>query len=120
MSSLDIMRCTACRGGEPPLSREEIEEYLPQVPEWKLERNNGTYCIERRFSFPDFARALEYTNRVGEIAEQEGHHPSILTEWGRVTIRWWTHKIKGLHRNDFIMAARSNKAYRELQLVEQR
>ena len=120
MSSLDIMRCTACRGGEPPLSRGEIEEYLPQVPEWKLEKTNGTYYIERRFSFPDFARALEYTNRVGEIAEQEGHHPSILTEWGRVTIRWWTHKIKGLHRNDFIMAARSNKAYRELQLVEQR
>ena len=119
MSSLDIMRCTACRGGDPPLTRAEIEEYLPQVPDWKLEKHNGTYRIERSFRFPDFAKALEYTNKIGALAEKEGHHPSVLTEWGRVTISWWTHKIRGLHRNDFIMAAKSEKAYRELQLVEQ-
>jgi 4a-hydroxytetrahydrobiopterin dehydratase len=119
MSSLDVMRCTACRGGEPPLSREDIEEYLPQVPEWKLEEKNGIFRIERSFRFPDFAQALEFTNRIGTLAEKEGHHPSLLTEWGRVTVIWWTHKIKGLHRNDFIMAAKSDKAYQELQLVEQ-
>ena len=119
MSSLDIMRCTACRGGEPPLTRGEIEEYLPQVPDWNLEKHNGTYRIERSFRFPDFAQALEYINKIGALAEKEGHHPSLLTEWGRVTVTWWTHKIRGLHRNDFIMAAKSERTYRELHLVEQ-
>lgn len=120
MSSLDIMRCTACRGGEQPLSRAEIEDYLPQVPEWKLEKQNGSYSLEQSFRFPDFSAALEFTNRIGKLSEKEGHHPSILTEWGRVSVRWWTHKIRGLHRNDFIMAAKSEKTYRDLQLVEQR
>ena len=120
MSSLELMRCTACRGGEQPLSREEIEDYLPQVPEWKLEKQNGSYSLEQSFRFPDFSAALEFTNRIGKLSEKEGHHPSILTEWGRVSVRWWTHKIRGLHRNDFIMAAKSEKTYRDLQLVEQR
>jgi 4a-hydroxytetrahydrobiopterin dehydratase len=120
MSSLDIMRCTAFRGGEQPLTREEIEDYLPQVPDWKLVKPNGSYRIERSFRFSDFAKALEFTNRIGLLAEKEGHHPAVLTEWGRVTVSWWTHRIRGLHRNDFIMAAKSEKAYRELQMVEQR
>jgi 4a-hydroxytetrahydrobiopterin dehydratase len=113
------MRCTPCRGGEVPLSRTEIEDYLPQVPDWKLEKQNGSYRIERSFRFSDFSQALKFTNKIGELAEKEGHHPSVLTEWGRVTVRWWTHKIRGLHRNDFIMAAKSEKMYRDLQLVEQ-
>jgi len=114
MSSLDVMRCTACHVGEPPLTRVQIEDYLPQVPEWKLEKSNGSYRITRSFRLPDFAWALEFTNRIGTMAEKEGHHPSILTEWGRVTLSWWTHKIRGLHRNDFIMAAKSEKVFREL------
>jgi 4a-hydroxytetrahydrobiopterin dehydratase len=118
MSSLDIMRCTAFRGGEQPLSRTEIEDYLPQVPEWKLEKQNGSYRIERSFRFPDFASALKFTNTIGNLAEKEGHHPSVLTEWGRVTLRWWSHSIRGLHRNDFIMAAKSEKAYWSLQVAE--
>jgi 4a-hydroxytetrahydrobiopterin dehydratase len=118
MSSLDIMRCTSFRSGEQPLSRAEIEDYLPQVPEWKLEKQNGSYHIERSFRFPDFAAALEFTNAIGKLSEKEGHHPSVLTEWGRVTLRWWSHSIRGLHRNDFIMAARSEKAYLDLQLEE--
>jgi len=119
MSSLDIMRCTPFRGGEQPLSRAEIDDYLPQVPNWKLERQNGFYRIERSFRFPDFTAALKFTNKIGELAEREGHHPSVLTEWGRVTVSLWTHKIRGLHRNDFVMAAKSDKTYRDLQLVEQ-
>ena len=119
MSSLDVMKCTACRGGEEPLSRAEIEDYLPQIPDWKLEKQNGSYRIERSFRFPDFSKALEFTNEIGRLAEGEGHHPSLVTEWGRVTVRWWTHKIRGLHRNDFVMAAKSEKAYRQLQLVKQ-
>jgi 4a-hydroxytetrahydrobiopterin dehydratase len=70
--------------------------------------------LERSFKFPDFARALAFTNRVGALAEAEGHHPSILLQWGRVTVTWYTHKIKGLHRNDFIMAARTDVAFREM------
>jgi 4a-hydroxytetrahydrobiopterin dehydratase len=114
------MRCTAFRGGEQPLSYAEIEDYLPQVPDWKLEKQNGSYRIERSFRFSDFSEALDFTNRIADLAEKEGHHPSIVTEWGRVTLRWWTHKIRGLHRNDFIMAAKSEKAYRDMQPVEQR
>ena len=118
MSSLDVIRCTTCRGGEQPLSRAEIDDYLPQVPEWKLARQNGFYRIERSFRFPDFSSALDFTNKIGQLAEREGHHPSVTTEWGRVTVSWWTHKIRGLHRNDFIMAAKSEKTYRHLQLMK--
>jgi 4a-hydroxytetrahydrobiopterin dehydratase len=81
----------------------------PQVPEWQIVPRDGVDRLERVFPFPDFASALRFTNRVGQIAEAEGHHPALLTEWGRVTVTWWTHKIGGLHRNDFIMAARTDE-----------
>lgn len=119
MSSLDIMRCTACRGGERPLTRAEIDDYLPQLPEWKLGKQNGNYLIERSFRFSDFTEALEFTNRIGALAEKEDHHPVILTERARVTVSWWTRKIRGLHRNDFIMAAKSEKVYREQKPIRQ-
>ena len=67
--------------------------------------------LERVFKWKNFVQALAFTNRVGELAEEEGHHPALLTEWGKVTVTWWTHKIKGLHRNDFIMAARTDQLY---------
>jgi 4a-hydroxytetrahydrobiopterin dehydratase len=70
----------------------------------------GIPRLERVFEFPDFARALTFTNRVGALAEAEGHHPALLTEWGKVTVTWWTHAIRGLHRNDFVMAARTDRA----------
>lgn len=102
------MRCTACRGGEPTLTDIEIAELHPQVPEWSVVERDGLKRIERVFRFQDFAEALAFTDKVGEIADEEGHHPAILTEWGRVTVAWWTHKIKGLHRNDFIMASKTD------------
>jgi 4a-hydroxytetrahydrobiopterin dehydratase len=80
-----------------------------------LAKHNGGYRIERSFRFHDFSAALEFTNRIGALAEKEGHHPAILTEWARVTVSWWTHKIRGMHRNDFIMAAKSEKVYQALQ-----
>ncbi len=67
--------------------------------------------LERGFKFKNFVDALAFTNKVGEIAEAEGHHPVIITDWGKVTVTWWTHKIKGLHRNDFIMAAKTDRLY---------
>jgi 4a-hydroxytetrahydrobiopterin dehydratase len=109
--TLAQMRCTPCQGGEPPVSDEEIVVLSQQVPAWQVVERAGIKQLERAFKFKNFAQALDFTNRVGGLAEQEGHHPTILTEWGRVTVTWWTHKIKGLHQNDFIMAARTDQLY---------
>ena len=111
MSELAQMRCTACQGDEPALTDAEIEELRPQVPDWRVVERDGVKRLERAFKFGDFAQALAFTNRVGEQAEGEGHHPALLTEWGKVTVTWWTHKIGGLHRNDFIMAARTDDTF---------
>ena len=89
----------------------EMVLFQPQVPEWQIIERDGVKQLERVFQFPDFVQALAFTNRVGAIAEAEGHHPALLTEWGKVTVTWWTHKIKGLHRNDFIMAAKTDEVY---------
>jgi 4a-hydroxytetrahydrobiopterin dehydratase len=111
MSQLTQMKCVACRGGEPKVTEAELAEYLPQVPDWHITTVDGIDHLERVFTFPNFAEALNFTNRVGALAEEEGHHPALLTEWGKVTVAWWTHKIGGLHRNDFIMAARTDQLY---------
>jgi len=89
----------------------EIAELLPQVREWEVVERKGIKRLERIFKFRNFAEALTFADKVGQLAEAEGHHPAILTEWGRVTVTWWTHKIKGLHRNDFIMAAKTDQVY---------
>ena len=109
MSELSSMKCEACRRGAPTATEEERAEFLPQIPEWTIVERDSVERIERVFTFQDFASALAFTNRVGQLAEEEGHHPALLTEWGRVTVTWWTHKIRGLHRNDFIMAARTDR-----------
>lgn len=103
------MRCVACRADAPTVTEEEAAQLHPQVPDWELIEENGIKRLRRVFRFDDFAQALAFTNAVGEIAEIEGHHPALLTEWGRVTVTWWTHKIKGLHRNDFVMAAKTDE-----------
>jgi 4a-hydroxytetrahydrobiopterin dehydratase len=108
MTALVQFKCVACRGGEPVLTEAEIAEYHPQIPEWQIKEAGGMKRLERVFKFKNFAQALEFTNRIGAIAEEEGHHPLIVTEWGRVTVQWWTHKIGGLHKNDFIMAAKTD------------
>lgn len=107
------MKCVPCRGGELTLKDSEIETLHHQVPKWLLAEKDGVKRLERRFVFRDFAEAIAFTNRVGQIAEKEDHHPLITTEWGRVTVTWWTHKIKGLHQNDFIMAAKTDSLYEE-------
>jgi 4a-hydroxytetrahydrobiopterin dehydratase len=111
MDQLTQMKCTACRKGEPTVTDEEIAEFFPQVPDWKIIEVEGIKHLERVFGFDNFVHALAFTNKIGELAEEEGHHPALLTEWGKVTVSWWTHKIGGLHRNDFIMAARSDQAF---------
>lgn len=103
---LTLQKCVPCQSGVRPLGVGEVEELLPQVPGWSLV-DEGT-AIQRRFPFPDFAQALTFANRVGALAEAEGHHPTLTVSWGGCTVRFRTAKIKGLHQNDFIMAARVN------------
>lgn len=113
MTELTAKRCEACRADSPPATEAEIAEYRPQVPDWRIVERDGIPRLERVFDFEDFAEALEFTNDVGNLAEAEGHHPAILTEWGRVTVTWWTHKIRNLHVNDFVMAAKTDEAFVE-------
>lgn len=113
MNTLTRMKCVACQNGEPVVTEAKITEYEPLIPDWKIVESAGVRRLERVFAFKDFAQALVFTNRVGELAEAEGHHPAILTEWGQVTVTWWTHKIRGLHHNDFIMAAKTDAIYEE-------
>ena len=106
MGALANEQCTACRRDSPLVSEAEIQEMKPQIPDWVVVERGDIQRLERVFAFKNFAEALSFTNQVGVLAEAEGHHPAILTEWGRVTVTLWTHKIRGLHRNDFIMAAK--------------
>lgn len=111
MQSLTALKCTPCRGDEPAISDDKIIELAPKVPNWEIAKKDGSKRLERTFKFDDFAQALAFTNGVGEIAEEEGHHPLIETGWGSVKVSWWTHEISGLHRNDFIMAAKTDEVY---------
>lgn len=115
MSTLRDLKCVPCRGDVPRLSDDEISDYSTQVPDWKVIEKDGVKRLERVFRVKNFARALAFTLKVGELAEQEDHHPALLTEWGKVTVTWWTHAIGGLHRNDFIMAAKSDSIYLEME-----
>lgn len=105
------LKCIPCRGDEPRLTDAEIQELAPQVPDWKVIERDQIKRLERVYKFPDFKKALEFTMKVGELAEEEDHHPIMTVQWGKVTVTWWTHIIKGLHRNDFIMAAKSDQIY---------
>lgn len=109
MSDLSEKKCEACRADAPRVTQTQIDELKRQIPEWGLIEVDGVKRLTRTYSFKNFAQALEFTNKVGSIAEEEGHHPAILTEWGRVTVTWWTHKIKGLHMNDFVMSAKTDE-----------
>lgn len=113
MKSLAESKCIPCRRGDPPLSDLEIKELANLLPNWQIVEQENIPRLERLYKFKNFVQALEFTNKVGEIAEADDHHPALLTEWGRVTVSWWTHVIKGLHRNDFIMAARTDRIYTE-------
>jgi 4a-hydroxytetrahydrobiopterin dehydratase len=103
-SELAAKVCTPCRGGIPPLTAQQAETYRKQTPAWTV--RGEPMRIERQFRFPDFRAALAFVNRVGELAEAEGHHPDLRFGWGYCAVELYTHKIQGLHENDFIMAAK--------------
>ena len=115
MSELQGQKCTACRPDAPPVTGEQMAKLRPQIPDWQVVDAGVEPKLERTYEFKDFASALEMTNRVGTMAEEEGHHPQVVVEWGKATVRWWTHAIKNLHINDFIMAAKCDRAYEALE-----
>jgi len=101
--------CEACRADAPEVSERELPPLLAALPEWQLCVIGEVKQLQRLFVFKNFVEAQAFTNRVAELAEQHNHHPAILLEWGKVTVTWWTHKIHGLHRNDFVMAAKTDR-----------
>ncbi|ACB51576.1 putative pterin-4-alpha-carbinolamine dehydratase [Crocosphaera subtropica ATCC 51142] len=109
VEQLTQRQCTACTGDSSPVSEEDIKQLKPQIPDWKIEDENGQLRLVRTYEFSNFKKALAFTQKIGDKAEEEGHHPSLLTEWGKVTVIWWTHAINGLHENDFIMAAKTDQ-----------
>lgn len=109
MTDLSTMQCEACRPEAPRVTETEIRELHPQIPDWKIIEKDDVRRLRRAFKFSDFAEALDFTNKTGALAEEAEHHPAILTEYGQVTVTWWSHKIKGLHKNDFIMAAKTDQ-----------
>jgi 4a-hydroxytetrahydrobiopterin dehydratase len=114
MTELVEQKCVPCRAGTPTLTEDEIEALQPQVPEWDVVEQEGEKRLERTFVFDDYRQALTFTHRVGEMAEEQDHHPVLVTEWGKVRVTWWTHTIGGLHRNDFIAAAKTDEIYAEI------
>ena len=111
-------RCVPCHRGSPLATAEEEAELTPLIPDWTRKERNGVPRLVRTIRTRDYREALAFTQRVGELAEKEGHHPSLLTEWGKVTVSWWTHAIGGLHRNDFLMAAKTDALAREMGVLD--
>ncbi len=104
---LTAKTCTPCRGNIPPLTRAEAERYLREAPGWNL--IESATRLKRKFEFRTFMGALDFVNKVGALSEEEGHHPDVSFGWGYCTVVFYTHKIKGLHENDFIMCAKVNE-----------
>jgi len=111
MTNLSQLKCVACRGGDPSLTESEIADLIPHVSQWQLVTQDNILRLQRVFKLKNFVEALEFANKIGAIAEEEDHHPLLVVEWGRVTIQWWTHVVKGLHKNDFVMAAKTDELF---------
>lgn len=109
--SLAKEKCTACTPDASPVSAVEAATLLQSLPGWKITAFDNVDHLIKAYTFSNFADAMQFTIDVGELAEQENHHPTLITTWGKVTLHWWTHAINGLHRNDFIMAARTDRLY---------
>jgi 4a-hydroxytetrahydrobiopterin dehydratase len=109
MMRLSESQCVACQAGAPTVSDTELASLMRELPDWTPIAVDGVMQLQRQYKFKNFKLALAFTNELGALAEAEFHHPGILTEWGKVTVTWWTHAIDGLHRNDFIMAAKTDQ-----------
>ena len=109
VEALAQQTCIPCSGSLPPATSEEIAQMHQEVAAWQVVAVEDVFQLQRQYRFKNFAQALAFTNEVGAIAEAAGHHPSLLTEWGKVSVSWWTHAIGGLHHNDFVMAAKTDE-----------
>ena len=108
MSDLAAQNCVPCKGGVPPLKGAALEALGAQAPGWKI---FNEHHLEKTYTFPDFAQALAYVNKVGAMAEEQGHHPDLLLAWGKVVVTTWTHKIDGLTESDFVLAAKCDRLF---------
>ena len=113
MSDLNNMHCTVITSTTARMSEREFSQYQSQIPDWEIYKKDGELRLEKVYQFKNFLQSVDFTNQVAHIANEEDHHPAILTEWGKVTVTWWTHKIGGLHLNDFIMAAKTEQLYKQ-------
>ena len=109
MSSLTSQKCVACQADAPKVTDDELVEFIKEIPDWEPITQDSILKLSRVFNFDDYAKAVQFSNQVADLAEEEDHHPAILLEWGKVQVTWWTHKILGLHKNDFIAAAKTDK-----------
>lgn len=111
MTDLNKMKFVPCHAADRPVDTQQCEALMQQLPGWEISACDGVDRLRRVFVFRNFKDALAFTNRVGDLAERHDHHPELITEWGRVTVTWWTHEIRGLHLNDFIMAAQTSRLF---------
>ena len=111
MDKLALLHCSSITANTPRLDEHAISQYTTKLLDWQVYEKDSEPRLEKTFKFKDFNQAVDFTNQVANAANEEDHHPAILTEWGKVTVTWWTHKIKGLHQNDFIMAAKTDQLY---------
>ncbi|MDK9559757.1 4a-hydroxytetrahydrobiopterin dehydratase [Marinobacter sp. M216] len=114
MSELTQQSCEACRAGTPTVSESEKLTLKKEVPDWEIVEIDGEEQLHKVFKLKNFAQAQAFTNKVADLAEAEDHHPAILLEYGKVTVSWWTHSIGGLHKNDFVMAAKTDAAFNDM------
>lgn len=111
MKGLSELNCIQLNKDSQEATKDQVEAFTKQIPDWKLVEVEGIKHLERDFKFKNFENALRFTSQVGRIAEEQNHHPTLITEWGKVTVNWWTHVVNGLHQNDFIMAAKTDELY---------
>jgi len=109
MENLTSQKCVACQADAPKVTDDELAEFIKEIPDWEAISEDSIPKLRRIFSFDDYIQAVNFSNQVADLAEEEDHHPAILLEWGRVQVTWWTHKILGLHKNDFIAAAKTDR-----------
>ena len=109
MSDLVKQKCEACRADAPRVTDDELPDLLKQIPDWQPITAESVLKLNKVFNFENYTEAVSFTNKIAELAEEEDHHPAILLEWGKVKVTWWTHKIGGLHKNDFIAAAKTDQ-----------
>lgn len=108
MENLGALKCEVCKVGVLPVTEAQIGEFKLKIPEWNIIEENNIKKLVREFRFNNFKETLVLVNEIGKLAEEQEHHPKMFVEYNRLTVWWWTHKIKGLHRNDFIMAAKTD------------